>query len=618
MSLRLKRYNANESEFTRTGRNKATFDLPASAGFVDLTQSKLVLDMRMDVTDYLNAESLHPATFGRGGEMVGAKSLLRHCRVKSTQNGVLDERRHINVVDSNLDWNLRSRDLEDSESLFGNTVNDNYGFDRASGIPDNPWLMIQHPKEGETKTRNDDSVVKRRAEIPIDMHHLTNLGSIKQLPMVALGELRVEVEFEDQFNVAFPVVQNNRAERLVNRDAVANLVGSSAAPLATVKTPANFNRPPQEGDVVHVSFREHSSGDSKYYSNVVITSVADVGTHYNLVFGTGLATTAATESCTNIHMVYNPVSIPNVAASATGQLGSAANPIVMEAQGLINDKGTHHVLPFYPKQQIYASCHYGATNLISTETGIVNTVSIVGDKLHITLVTPLTVTNGQAINNIVLASRDWDTNSELLKVAWTIDEAYIELAELQLTPQQQEGARKALADLEIPFLQHRLLQKDMPATTLHTDIVHALPNCAGLAVLTPQNLRMLSGWDGCERYRFAINGIENTNRDIHVYDANAPRDPRAGRQLHNHMLRKYWANLGKSLKKYDANVSNYTAPDDQRLHSFFPLVTPMIPSEQTIQIQLMSDNDTMGQKSIFYVFTHPRVLKISNGRVSIN
>ena len=618
MSLKLKRYASNESEFTRTGRNKATFDIPASVGVSDLTNSRLVLDMRMDVTDSGGVEILYPATFGVDAEMVGPKSLLRNSKVKSRQHGLLNERRHINVVDSNLDWYGKHRDEEDAESLFGNTTNSNYGIDQKSYLPDNPWLMINRPTEGQTLSTADFPVTKRRAEIPIPMRHIDQLASIKQFPNVALGELRYEVEFEDQFNVAAPVVLRNRAIRMDNIAAASSAVGSTANPFVASQSIAETNRIPRAGDVVEIMFSERTSNDTKV-DEYVISAVTESAGNYEIVVndGAGIATTSAAEVCEDVLFFYDSLSCSDVAAAAvTGTtLGDATTPITLELQAILNDKGSHHGCPYYPGQPVLASCVNDSA--VRSQVTKVATVGISGDKFVVTLDTPITVVTGNDCENVRLANRDWNTNNTLFDVTWTIDEAYLELAEIQLSGPQKAAMRKALENLEIPWIEHRMLQKDMPATSVHTDVVHAEPGCIGLAVLTPQNLRLLSGWDNCERYRFAINGVSNTNRDIHVYDAANPTRPLVGRQLHNHMLRKYLVNVGKSLKKYDANVVNYTAADDQRLHSMFPLVTPQVGAEQIIQIQLFADNGNMSQKSLFYVMTHPRVMKISNGRVTM-
>jgi hypothetical protein len=153
----------------------------------------------------------------------------------------------------------------------------------------------------------------------------------------------------------------------------------------------------------------------------------------------------------------------------------------------------------------------------------------------------------------------------------------------------------------------------MPSTSTHTEVIQIDAGCAGLTTLSPQNLEFLSGFDNCQSYRYSINGVSTTNRDIQV----GPID-RSQRQLHNHLLKKFYGNLGLALSKYDADVIDFARHDDQRTHSHYPLVTPLLPTTQTVQLQLFGNPDIpMTSKNLFFVTVHPRMMKISNGRVQM-
>ena len=105
MSIKIKRYPANNSEFLQSGRTRTQIDIPGGVGLTDLTQSDIVLDMQVNcyTTSAKTTSVLLPCTFGNN-EMVGSESILRHSRVVSRDNGLLNERRHLNVIDANLDW----------------------------------------------------------------------------------------------------------------------------------------------------------------------------------------------------------------------------------------------------------------------------------------------------------------------------------------------------------------------------------------------------------------------------------------------------------------------------------------------------------------------------------
>lgn len=621
MSLKLRRYNANESEFTRTGRTRATIDVPGGAGFTDLTQSKLILDMQMNATDSTGASVLWPCTFGQRGQMVGPQALLRNSKVTSREHGFFNERRHGNVEDANLDWYGKSRSLEDAQSLFGNTTNPNYGCDNRSGLPDNPWLLYNLPTDTAASTQD---AVKRRADIAIDWRHIDQFGGIKQFPNVAIGELHYQLEFEDQFNVAAPAVLRDRVCKITDLTGAASLIGTAAVPLVTARARTEFERPPMVGDQVTVWFHGTTTGNVQSV-DCTISAVAESGVYYSITIAGGVATAAAAEVCTDVHMIWGGHLGSAITSDASSTIGTAASPIVIP--NLYSgpgggDRRELHATPYYVGMPVTVMAEKGnaiASTSHVSEVTAVSKLTIDGDDLKIELATPLNVGGAAAaVPSVRIAPRDYRAASRTKFIAtWQIDEIYLQLAEIQLTPKQFEEARKALSNLEIPWMEHRLIQKNMPATTVHTEVVHADANCVGLAVLTPQNLELLSGFDNCERYRFAIDGKETTNRDVLVYDSTNTQ-PVVGRQLHNHMLKKYWGNVGKTLKKYDANYASYASPDSARTHAIYPLVTPVVPREQIIQLQLFNDSGTnMQAKNLHMVFTHLRTLKISNGRVMV-
>jgi hypothetical protein len=123
---------------------------------------------------------------------------------------------------------------------------------------------------------------------------------------------------------------------------------------------------------------------------------------------------------------------------------------------------------------------------------------------------------------------------------------------------------------------------------------------------------LLSGFDGCISYRYSINGVSTTNRDIAVGAID-----RTQRQLHNHLLKKFYANLGQPLSKYDAETVDLARTDDKRTHAHYPLVTPLVPTPQIIQLQLFADGNTMTSKNLFFVQVYTRMMKITNGVVQM-
>lgn len=633
MSVKLRRYQANDSDFTQNGRVRTTVTVPGSAGFTDLTESKLILDMQVNVKGAAGANVFYPATFGARGEMVGPQSLIRNARVISREHGLLNEQRHQNVIRSNLDWYTKTRGTEDAQSLLGNTTNQNYGHDNASLLPDNPFLLYNQPgTPGVAITANP---TKRRAMIPVDWKHIDQFAGMSQFPNIAVGDIDYDLELEEQITTMYPAVMPCMAELIDNVTATASLIGTVAKPLVTKRTAASFNRRPRVGDQILVIFKETTS--SLFGQQLaVISTVTEVGGVYSIVVHGGIATTAVGEVCEQIVMFLDayqerptndpdeskalPIQAQDMAPTGT-TIGSTDDPLIFQnvygGVGAGNEVD-YHACPFYVGAPMHLTAWNDTSKVMYQAYVTISSLEIDAANpkdVKVKLSTPLDI--GAATNDIqyikiaFVDHYDSAGTPTAFTVTWQIDEIYLELHELQLNPQQLNLARTALANMTMSWFEQRLVQKNMPATTVHSDVLELESNCVGLAVLTPQNLNLVSGFDTCTSYRFALDGKDVTDRDIICGTATT-----TGRAVHNNMLKKYYANQGQQLVKYDANPQDYASPDPQRTFSFYPLVTPQLQRPQTMQIQLFADTN-MASKNIFYVATYARMLEISNGRVRV-
>jgi len=188
--------------------------------------------------------------------------------------------------------------------------------------------------------------------------------------------------------------------------------------------------------------------------------------------------------------------------------------------------------------------------------------------------------------------------------AWNVDELYLEMLQLQLTPSMMQNAMKQMSNLEIPFYDQVLVQKNIPTTTVHTEVLSLPANTVGMTVLTPQNLTLVSGFDNCLSYRVSLNGKELTNQNIKVGNAD-----QVGRQIHNILLREHLMNIGRQLKKYDAPKFCYDINVEAATHAMYGVVIPQAPVETIFQIQLFADSN-MTSKNIYFCHHVERVLKL--------
>ena len=659
-AIKVKRFQANESDFTQTGRLRTEIKVPASVGFSDLTGSKVILDLHMNVKQGATDVAL-PVTFGQQEMVGGAQALIRNSRVVSAQNGLLNERRYANVIDANLNWYSKSRSQEDAHSAFGWSTTNSYGIDRASKLPDNPFIVYNRASFDQPATTT--RAYSRRTEVPVDFAHIDNFGNMAQFPHAMVGDLTYHLELEDQIDVAFPAQMPSRAlVPCANTVAVANKLKT----LTLLPTASNLYRPPQVGDMATAYFVETTgtdvcfapravvSGMGGYASSAVVTDqiseVSLVGGTYTVTLLNGFAVAGATDACEKILLSYFspceldattdnqlPVPLANNIYQTASAVGTVT-PIVFAPntpggiEATLNDAGVltatsdaFKSVPWYPGAPVtLVGLDANANAPVRLETFISQVdIDVAGGtyNVRVYLDDAITLTAATGTYSLAVPSltfRDSKTAGDVFTgtatkfaVSWNIDEIYLELLQLQLTPSMAEQAMKKMANIEMPFYDQVLVQKNMPATTLHTEVLSLPANTVGMSVLTPQNLTLVSGFDNCERYRVSLNGKEITNQDILVGGANL-----VSRQIHNVLLREHMLNIGRQLKKYDAPKFCYDIDLVGATHAMFGVVVPQVPAETIFQIQLFGGN--MSSKNIFFVHHVMRVLKLAgNGKAMI-
>jgi hypothetical protein len=271
--------------------------------------------------------------------------------------------------------------------------------------------------------------------------------------------------------------------------------------------------------------------------------------------------------------------------------------------------------PFYLGQPVSVSHTAGGVTVVHKT--FISGLNVTAGLFKVELDQSIAVANGVAVSDIHITPHFGAST----KVDWNIDDIFLELHCLQLTPQQLQSAQSAMESLSIPFTDYRLVKKVLNQTGDYSEMIQTDAGCSGLAVLTPLNNEIASSIDKARRYRFAIEGKFTTNRDIQIAPLINNQAQSLGRQVHNHMLQKFYGNLGKKLLRFDTPVDNYDANNlasalEDRNHAFYPLVTPIVGNDSIINFQLQAESgQNMQTKEIFYVAMYPRTLDFKNGRL---
>ena len=382
--------------------------------------------------------------------------------------------------------------------------------------------------------------IGRRAEVNVPWRHIDNMSTMAQFPNMAIGDLTYTVEFEDQIECMFPARMPSRAGvQALNMNADSSKIGLADTPIKLLASVSSgFNRPPKVGDICYAAYTEATSVDVKFLiEQDVIRDVSVVNNKYWIVLEDGFSTTGAAEAVENLVFYYYGAqeTLPTDTAYDGGDVIPQALQCIANASFLIGAADSKIVFSDNTPGGIWqtnsgittdalASCpwYVGAPVQVvavltaGTESGQVRvhnahieTLMVKSNgNLEVTLDDPLNVGEAMTVTDITLCHRDvWNSgpdNSTQKRItsSYVIDEVYLQMSQINLLPSQMTSVMTAMKNVSIPFVDQMLVQRNCPTTNVHTEVLSAMPNTIGLAVMTPQNLAFLSGTDGVAYYRF--------------------------------------------------------------------------------------------------------------------
>tara|TARA_R110000823_G_scaffold295279_2_gene414333 strand:- start:1601 stop:3325 length:1725 start_codon:yes stop_codon:yes gene_type:complete len=572
MSIKIQRIQSREAgPFKKSGgRTRCHIDVPSSVGFSDLENSRMVFRMKANVrspngdTALLPAFIAQPKMTAAGGanqtinqpiDVQGAQALIKNSRCISDEYGELNSQRDQNVVSANLDSYTDYSSCLSAKNSFNAGGSLNLDPNETSQLPVGMFLRPARPRA------------------------MDDAGS------VASG------------TNANGIQQNSRA-----------ITAEVRCPLKHVDRLADGTR----------QFPNISAGNITYRIEFEdVRPVMSLGAPFSA------------------NCIDSPINAAN--------LGSAARPILYQYDKTNVNSGEIRLsnlesLPFYVGMPIRVSgtnIPTGATSYVTINKITINEAdsgSVLLGGAHVARIevadsVGFALTNAANAATVVVAlnqgNGDGTNPTELATVDYEIEDVFLELHTIQLMPQQIAAAQKALQSLQIPYMEHRLVKKVLNSTQDYAETLYLDAGCAGVAVITPPNNGLVSGYDNGSSYRFSFDGRNVTNREIAIGPAKTDSGistaaSGVGRQLHNHMLQKFYGNIGQRLMRFEKPADNYNRGiGDLQLnnHALYPLVTPMVPNDVIAQFQVRSAAGLMATKEMFYVSMYPRSLNFEKGRL---
>lgn len=303
-------------------------------------------------------------------------------------------------------------------------------------------------------------------------------------------------------------------------------------------------------------------------------------------------------------------------SAVASQIGSPAAPLIYIPDAYSYSGDNWDQIPFYVGEPVELTYDDGSGGKAKTHIANIESLKINNNnQLEIVLDVPAPTAGatdactGLSLELYVDAGATFD---------WNIQDIYLELHCLQLTPGQIDAASKALSNIKFPWYEHRLTILQMNTGTTYSEALALPPMCAGVAVLTPPNNKLLSGTDEARHYRFFLDSNIVTNSEIQVGHITSTLGVGNARQLHNHMLQRWFGNLDKRLLKFDRPAENYLGNVELQTHFFYPLVTPVVDRSMLMNINVRTNGSNMSGKQVFYLTVHPRVLSFKNGKLQKN
>jgi len=307
-----------------------------------------------------------------------------------------------------------------------------------------------------------------------------------------------------------------------------------------------------------------------------------------------------------------PILFPDqVSDGASNFFGNAAAPLIWRQRA----SDATLALEDIDSSPWYVGCPLGFSytdNGAKTANSTIESLKATDAGIEIVLTTPLPAT-GTGVAGTTIIATQYISNDATFE--WSIDEVFLEMHELQLTPKQFEQTIAMTQNLSIPWMEYRLQKKTMAASAFYSDNILVDPLCLGLFILTPKSNQLTSSLDTAIRYRFTIDGTPVDDRDIPLGPITNPTGTGAARQLQNYKLIKFMENMGFPLKRFDTPKAGYDNDADlvDHTHHMYPLVLPIKSVPQIVSIELNASG-AMAQKDVYYVMLYQRELKFKNGK----
>lgn len=551
MTSQIVKVRSNESGNFNSQLNKMTFQIPSDGTVYNLRDSYLLLNMSV------SEPTTNQISFGQDNLPMDAVCMFRRVKLTSSKKGVLEEIRNVHILRENLNYWQKGENQDKSRSLFG------YSDEESSrnGMPEYEAFFSDSPKN-----------------TYVWLKDILGIGSLSNLNSDSVGELVLEVELENKFQLFQQRILGLFSLELDLQNIACEDVDANTAVLTTVEAGDVNNI--FVGQLVNVVCILNNVQQvlERYVVNV------NAGAHQFTLNAVLDAVNDATVVSVNVQsgkeaFCCNPTQ--NAIGDLTLTTGSANQrfysdllvgmkcqiqyaTIVLATGALVNAKQTTT----------------GTITAFNPQTGVVSLKTLLGGNVN--------VVNAPAGGNQYTGISIIPYSTNLPNVNWQILKAECILYKLVGAP-KSEGtqlfsswgweSRQALAN--IPF----------------EDTFRLESNAYNVYVMTPLANKIYSTSDGIENYRFYVDDEAVFDRDVDVDSA-----------LHSDNMLTVLSNSQDSIKNLRKDKTNLVNS------YYFPYMTPCkiyqrsingmpnFTGEQGLPRQLRIYLDNNDTQKLVYVF----------------
>lgn len=557
MATKLVKLVSDQASPFNVSNNIVDITLPSYLGACDLSQTCLVINLKLLDKSNNDALGLFDAGFKQKPNL-DITSLIKNCKFSSQKGGIIEEIQAANVLHANV-----SPFQTDFESR-----KDEWYYGQAETQDSKVGTFLR-------KVDSGDQQSKQETAIKLPLSYLFGIGKMKQFSNKLFGDCKIHLEFEDDVSVVSHLFKNYTDDKVYS--VVADNTPNTASNITTLKLEKQ-NIPNGNNIWNGMPITITGSGTSAAKSISSITSanpavftVADVTGIEN---GTKITVSGVAGSGGDINAVNTT---HTVTAVDTG-----AKTITVAALDTTGYSFTSNGTLTFPENKtadaVIASSSYSQSSNEVTFT--------LKDNVNVTW-----ISNNVSFQAKASGVGDTDLTYEINDVD-LIAYQYL-LSDSQISSLESKMKR----GLNMEFLSYDLERVNMPAVVANTQYDRQFdcpPNTINVLMMTPLNGYLVSGADNASSFRWRLNGLETTNRDIVL-----------GQSLYNDRIMSVLSS--GSIKVRNLAPVSYIAGQS----------LPASPERQVVQIRQNQGSAASNAKILYLYKQRRRVIKANSNSVQV-